>query len=164
MRGLVCACNLLSAASAQPIFGMRTRENQARAADMPRHESAVSVGLVLLARRHARRMVRGRGSAPSRQFPLTSAKPDLTAMQVEAWVLSLGGINDTRPQHRTRIFRNTVEIAGDWARLRKLWTSAAQTNIVIRRATIAYEESRSLLARIDGVPGAPLITQIRIRD
>jgi hypothetical protein len=85
-------------------------------------------------------------------------------MQVEAWVLS-SGVSMTRDCNTGPGFSEVpVEISADWARLRKLWTSVAQTNIVIRRATIAYEESRSLLARIDGVPGAPLISQIRIPE
>src|SRR6185312_14653714 len=54
-------------------------------------------------------------------------------------------------QSNKQIASTKKQLAGDLAHLQKLWSRLEQTNIIIERAAIAYLESRTLLARIDGV-------------
>ena len=56
------------------------------------------------------------------------------------------------------------QFAGDSVHLRRLRTSLQRTSIVIRRATVAYAESRKLLDRIDGAPHTRLQSEIHIPD
>lgn len=52
------------------------------------------------------------------------------------------------------------QLGGDLANLQKLWLSVRSAKAAIQRATIAYTESRSLLERIDGVRGTPVLSEI----
>jgi hypothetical protein len=56
------------------------------------------------------------------------------------------------------------QLAGTVAHLQKLWSSVRSASLVIQQATIAYNESRSLLEQIDGVPSSPMLGDIRVPE